>query len=82
MRQDSCSDPKVCYLNVALSAKTVIVPYSLEHICDFSVRATVFFDKFLRNVHEDKILLMLYMHTILTPEECTIHNIDTYGIYM
>lgn len=43
MRHISGFDPKDCYLDVALSAKTVIEPYSLEQIRDVSAGAATFF---------------------------------------
>lgn len=43
MRKISGFDPKDCYLDVALSAKAVIEPYSLEQIRDVSAGAATFF---------------------------------------
>lgn len=58
MRKISGFDPKDCYLDVALSAKSVIDPYTLEQIRDVSAGAATFF-----------VWVSAYMYNVL--DNCT-----------
>lgn len=58
MRKVSMFDPKYCFLDVALEAKRIISPFTLEEIRDVSNGAAAFYNWVIQSANFKDLLLM------------------------